>query len=98
MALRTAAISEVAPVDVSLWTTQTALISRPVSARRRSSILLASDPAPPSDSMNSGLTPSFRAMFFHNVAKWPVSYMSTRSPGDIRLESEASHAPVPDDG
>ena len=42
MALRTAAISEVQPVEVSLWTTQTALISRALSWRS----LLAPESAP----------------------------------------------------
>ena len=34
----------------------------------------------------------------HSVAKWPVSNISTRSPGDSVLTSDASHAPVPDEG
>ena len=34
----------------------------------------------------------------HSVAKWPVSNMSTRSPGESVFTSAASHAPVPDDG
>ena len=33
-----------------------------------------------------------------SVAKWPVSYMSTRSPGESVLTSAASHAPVPEAG
>ena len=34
-------------------------------------------------------------MFFHSVANWPVSTISTRSPGDSVLTSAASQAPVP---
>ena len=34
-------------------------------------------------------------MVFHSVANWPVSTISTRSPGDSVLTSAASHAPVP---
>ena len=45
--------------------------------------------------MNSGLSPSFCAMFFHWVANWPVSTISTLSPGDSVLTSDASQAPVP---
>ena len=37
-------------------------------------------------------------MFFHSVAKWPVSNISTRSPGDSVLTSAASQAPVPEAG
>ena len=46
-------------------------------------------------SMNSGLRPSFSAIFFHSVANWPVSTISTRSPGESVLTSAASQAPVP---
>ena len=48
--------------------------------------------------MNSGCSPSLTAMVFHSVAKWPVSYISTLSPGDSVLTSAASQAPVPDAG
>ena len=41
------------------------------------------------------LTPSFSARFFHSVANWPVSTISTRSPGQSVLTSAASQAPVP---
>jgi hypothetical protein len=34
-------------------------------------------------------------MTFHSVANWPVSTISTRSPGDSVFTSAASHAPVP---
>ena len=37
-------------------------------------------------------------MFRHSVAKWPVSYISTLSPGESVLSSAASHAPVPEEG
>ncbi len=45
--------------------------------------------------MNSGLSPMASAIFFHSVANWPVSTISTRSPGDSVLTRAASHAPVP---
>jgi hypothetical protein len=45
-----------------------------------------------------GVQPSLSAIFFHSDAKWPVSYISTLSPGDSVLTSAASHAPVPDAG
>ena len=34
-------------------------------------------------------------MVFHSVANWPVSTISTRSPGESVLTSAASQAPVP---
>ena len=37
-------------------------------------------------------------MLFHSVAKCPVSYMRTLSPGESVLTSAASHAPVPEEG
>ena len=48
--------------------------------------------------MNSDLRPSLSAIFFHSEAKWPVSHISTLSPGDSVLTSAASQAPVPDAG
>ena len=89
---------ETQPVEVSLCTTQTALIACAVSSFSRASIALGSAPARQSEEMNSGASPSLRAMFFHSVAKWPVSYMSTRSPGESAFESAASQAPVPEAG
>ena len=37
-------------------------------------------------------------MVFHSVANWPVSNISTLSPGDSVLTSAASQAPVPEAG
>ena len=34
----------------------------------------------------------------HRLAKWPVSNISARSPGDKLFDNAAFHAPVPDDG
>ena len=41
--------------------------------------------------MNSTSRPSFAAIFCHSVAKWPVSYISTRSPRRERV----ARAPLP---
>ena len=95
IALRMSAIGERQPVEVSLCSTQTALISLFVSLRRWASIAAGSAPMRQSVVMNSGLRPSFSAMFFHSVANWPVSTISTRSPGESVLTSAASQAPVP---
>ena len=38
------------------------------------------------------------AISLHSVAKWPVSNISTLSPGESVLTSAASHAPVPEPG
>jgi hypothetical protein len=95
IALRIGSIGDRQPVAVSLCSTQTALISRALSLRRYSSTLPASAPVRQSPGMNSGLNPSFCAITFHSVANWPVSIISTRSPGDSVLTSAASQAPVP---
>ncbi len=97
-ARRTAATSVTQPVDVSLWTTHTALISWAVSALRRSAMAAASAPLRQSPGRNSGARPRRSASRFHRVAKWPVSYISTRSPGDRVLTRAASQAPVPEEG
>ena len=86
IALRISAIGERQPVEVSLCSTQTALISLFLSLRSCSSIAAGSAPMRQSVAMNSGLRPSFSAMFFHSVANWPVSTISTRSPGDERVD------------
>jgi len=38
------------------------------------------------------------AILDQSVANWPVSNMSTRSPGESVLTNAASHAPVPEAG
>ena len=80
-----------------MCTTHTALMVWPLSSRRRASMASASAPLRQSEAMNSGCSPSFIAMLFHSVAKWPVSYISTLSPGESVLSSAASQAPVPDE-
>ena len=89
---------EVTPVDVSLCTTQTALMRLSASARSRFSIASGSAPRRQSPATNSTSRPSLAAIFCHKVAKWPVSYMSTRSAGESVLTSAASQAPVPEAG
>ena len=42
--------------------------------------------------------PQRAAICRHSVAKWPVSTISTLSPGDSVLTIAASQAPVPDEG
>src|SRR6185369_792374 len=109
MALRTAMMLLVTPVEVSLCTTHTALMACPASAFSRSSIMSACTPrrqpgaagslsSLPLYDRNSGLRPSRSAILFHREAKWPVSYISTWSPGLSTFASAASQAPVPDAG
>ncbi len=98
IAFRTASIREVTPVEVSLWTTQTALISCAVSSASFASTAAGSTPWRQSPSTNSGFRPRRSASSHHRVANCPVSNISTRSPGDSTLTSAASHAPVPEDG
>ena len=44
------------------------------------------------------LEPKRAAICRQSVAKWPVSAISTLSPGDSVLTIAASQAPVPEDG
>jgi hypothetical protein len=48
--------------------------------------------------MKSTSMPQRAAIWRHSVAKWPVSTISTWSPGDRVLTMAASQAPVPEDG
>ncbi len=109
IARRTAAMSEVTPVEVSLCTTHTALILLPVSWRSRASIMSACTPrrqlgafgnsaSSPCQASTSQARPRRVASLCHNDAKWPVSYINTVSPGLSVLTSAASHAPVPEAG
>ncbi len=98
IAFRISAGCETQPVEVSLCNTHTALILCSLSSRSLASITSALAPVRQSDSMNTGTSPSLAAIFFHSVPNWPVSYISTWSPGESALTSEASQAPVPEDG
>jgi hypothetical protein len=57
-----------------------------------------STPCRQSPGTKSTSRPKRAAIARHSVAKWPVSNMSTRSPGDSVLTRAASHAPVPEAG
>jgi len=98
IALRIAGMSEVMPVAVSLWTTHTDLMVWSLSSTNACSISsgLAPSLQLPWSSWASRL--SFPASLCHVPAKCPVSYISTRSPGESVLTSAASHAPVPEEG
>ena len=89
MARRTAAISDVTPVDVSLCTTHTALIRCCVSSRRRASIMSACtprrQPSMPGKPRNSGLRPRLRPSFSRAWRSGPVSYISTVIAGAQRV-------------
>src|SRR5919106_1168602 len=81
IAWRISSIRLTTPVEVSLCTTQTALMRWLRSSARRASIAAGSAPCRQSPGMNSGCTPSRSAISRHKVAKWPVSAISTRFPG-----------------
>ena len=102
-------MSERAPVEVSLWTTQTALIFFSPSRRSRASICSGATPrrqcgasgssgSLPGAAITSVARPRRAAIFCQSAAKWPVSTISTASPALSVLTSAASHAPVPDAG
>jgi len=98
MAARTAGMSEVAPVEVSLCTTATARMAWPRSAASRASMAPGSAPWRQSPGRNSTSRPRRVARLRHSVAKWPVSAISTWSPGERVFTSAASQAPVPEAG
>ena len=98
IARRTAAMLEATPVEVSLWTTATALIACALSSASRASIASASTPERQSPGMNSASRPSRVAILLQSVENQPVSNISTRSPGESVLTSAASQAPVPEAG
>ena len=98
IALRTGGIRLVTPVEVSLCTTHTALMAWDLSAASRASTSPASTPWRQSPGIMSISRESFFAIFCQSEAKWPVSHMRTRSPGESVFTSAASHAPVPDAG
>ncbi len=98
MAWRTSSTRLVTPVEVSLWTMQTALMAWPVSSARRASTAPGSTPWRQSPGRKSTSRASRSARRRHRVAKWPVSAISTRSPGDSVLTRAASQAPVPEAG
>ena len=97
-AARTAATSDVTPVEVSLCTTRTARSSCAVSAARRAATRSAGTPSPYATSSRSTSMPYAAAVFAKPVEKWPFTHASTRSPGESVLTSAASHAPVPEPG
>ena len=88
----------VQPVEVSLCTTQTALMRCALSSASAAPIAATSAPRRQSVSMKIGLRSSRCAISFHSVANQPVRHISTASPGDRVLVSAASHAPVPEAG
>src|SRR6201992_2477794 len=97
-ALRTSSGWVTQLVEVSLWTTQTALILCCLSAASFASICDTSAPRRQSVGSNSTSSLNFSAMPRHSTANWPVSAISTLSPGDSVLTMAASQAPGPDDG
>src|ERR1700688_1175502 len=98
MALRTSSGGVKQPVDVSLCTTTPALILCWRSAASRASICSTSAPRRQSPGRKSTSSLNLSAMPCHSTANWPVSAISTLSPGNSVLTIAASHAPVPDDG
>ena len=98
IAARTSSMRLAQPVEVSLWTTHTALMRCPRSAARAAAMAGTSAPRRQSVSMNSGFSCSRSAISCHSEANQPVRHISTASPGDRVLTRAASHAPVPEAG
>ncbi len=98
MALRMSGTRLTTPVDVSLWTTITALMRWPRSSVSLASMVSGLAPCRQSPGMRSTSTLNLPASARHSMAKCPVSAISTLSPGDSVLTMAASQAPVPDEG
>src|ERR1700682_2343457 len=98
IALRTSSGWVTQPVDVSLCTTITALILCSWSAASRASIASTSAPRRQAPGKKSTSSLNLSAMPCHSTANWPVSAISTLSPGNSVFTIAASHAPVPDEG
>ncbi len=86
------------PVEVSVYTASTAFICPALSSLSFSSTIAGSTPWRQSPSTQITSRPSCSAIFFHKVAKCPVSNVSTLSPGDKLFISADSQAPVPEEG
>ena len=95
MAFRISATRLVAPVEVSLWTIATALMAWALSSASFASTTAGSAPRRQSVGTKSTESPKRSATSFHRTAKWPVSNISTLSPGDKVFTSDASQAPGP---
>src|ERR1700737_1582886 len=98
IALRTSSGDVTQPVEVSLWTTITALILCWRSAASFASITSTSAPRRQSPGTKSTSSLNLSAMPCHSTANWPVSAIKTLSPGNSVLTIRASQAPGPDDG
>jgi hypothetical protein len=99
IARRIAPMSEVTPVEVSLWTASTARYGRSArSPRSRASISSGGNSWPQRNGTSSTSKPRLRAVWAKPALKWPLLKASTRSPGARTLTSAASQAPVPEAG
>ena len=98
IALRTAPMSEVTPVAVSLCVARTALISWCLSAFSVASISSGSLPVPQGRSCLTTSRPRRLQRSIHRCENWPKRWARTLSPGDSVLVIAASQPPVPDAG
>src|SRR5713226_9556089 len=95
-ALRTSSGCVTQLVEVSLCTTITALILCRRSAASFASIASTSAPRRQSVGKNSTSSLNFSAMPSHNTANWPVSAISTLSPGDSVFTIAAARRRIDD--
>ena len=99
MALRTSGTRLVTPVEVSLWTTHTALMACALSAASRASTAAGIGAAAPVAGDELDLeAEAARRSCATGRRSGPVSNISTLSPGESVLTSAASQAPVPEAG
>src|SRR5260370_19975155 len=98
MLRRTSATRLVTPVEVSLWTTMTALKVWFVSWASLCSTSVGETPLRQLPGTYSTSRPCRWAMSHQRLEKCPVSNISTRSPGENVFTIAASHAPEPEAG
>ena len=86
-------MSETTPVEVSEWTRNATSAAVCLSA----SELSARGASPPGVRRADDVAPDTVASFCQRVPKFPCETASTFSPGESRLTTADSNAPVPDD-
>ncbi len=91
-----AAMSHATPVDVSLCVSSTPEISRRESASKRARNAAGSTAAPGAVSNGSTTQPYVLAISAKRFPNEPTAHESSRSPGERKLATAASSAPVPE--
>ena len=95
IALRIARRSLVMPLEVSVWTTNTATTCCPVSSRSACASASVSIAQPGCQGVRTTRRPSASVCTAQDSEKCPVPGISTAPPGGTRFSTTASQAPWP---